>query len=51
MDCTSDVVKNLRQSLNINEENSNFRSNFGPILGIIFEKLVSGRGGGGGGVY
>ena len=44
MDCTSDIVKNLNQSLNIDEENLIFRSNFGSILGKIFQKLISGVG-------
>ena len=42
MDCTSDIVKNLNQSLNIDEENLIFRSNFGTILGEIFQNLISG---------
>ena len=46
MDCTSDIVKNLNQSLNIDEENLIFRSNFGTILGEIFQNLISGGGGG-----
>ena len=32
---------NLRQGSNINEENSIFRSSFGPILGKISKKLIS----------
>ena len=44
MDCTSDIVKNLNQSLNIDEENLIFRSNFGTILGEIFQNLISGGG-------
>ena len=29
--------------MNNNEENPNLRSNFGPILGKIFQKLISGN--------
>ena len=40
----SETVKNLSQRFNISGENPIFMSISGPILGKIFQKLISGRG-------